>query len=392
MHRLYSLTASLFPYEVTMSFQTIFFDKASGQIVQVLQNRYIHSKAERLRLCPGHARDAIGILYFNAGIEIDPASHHVKSMGSTHPPVVSVSSGIPLIYADRRIPFLDLKSRYKTIIVNMDGGLGDNLFRAATVMEARKQYPEHKFYCGVYDQEFDVMSLCPDIDIIKIPWGAMKPPDDYLRAVGLDPDHCGHIILNGGLLWDPRGGGFSKSALYGLFLDLGYVAYNTRLVLPSGFTDSFTDFACSIGIRDDAPNYVFQLRTKDTDDRSWSKENIVTLAAMIKESYDCNIFYLGDPIDMPDDARDMINLCGKTTWLQSIYILLRAAKVFCVDSAVLHLCRGLRIPYYCLWGHTDPWRTLGVAPGPQDIGTGFGTPASLMRSISPLQVFNRAFR
>jgi ADP-heptose:LPS heptosyltransferase len=112
---------------------------------------------------------------------------------------------------------------------------------------------------------------------------------------------------------------------------------------------------------------------------------------MIKSVHKGTVFCLGDPMDMPEDYPNLVNLAGKTTWLETVYLLTKASKVFCIDSAVLHLCRGLSIPYFCLWGHTDPMRTLGVPAGPQDIGAGFGTPLSLMNNITPLQVFNRAF-
>jgi len=374
-----------------MSFQTVFFDKTTGRIINVMPDKYIRSKAEKLRLCPASKPANIGFLYFPSSIPIDPVSHHVQFVNDTHPPWLVVSSGIPVVYADRRQPFLELRAKYKTIIVNMDGGLGDNLFRAAAVIEAQKQFPDLKFYCAVYPREYEIMALCPDIDLLPIPDGGLKPLDSTLIAHSLDPAQCGHIILNGGLMWDPRGAGFSKAALYGLFLDLGYVAYNTRLQLPADFNKNFTAFAAKIGVRSDGHNVVLQLRTKGTDDRGWQINQVIELAALIKKAHDCTIFYLGDSIDMPDEHRDIVNLCGKTTYLQTAFILTKASKIICIDSAVLHLCRGLNLPYYCLWGHTDPLRTLGIEPGHYDIGADFGTPKSLMKNITPQQVFDKVF-
>ncbi len=363
-----------------MTFQTVFFLRSTGQIINVIPDKYVRSKADRGRLCPGYPIDDVSFRYFKSNIPVDRDIHHAISDPPGRPAVIAVDSGVPLTLSHYRDPFLQAKSLFSSIIVDMADGLGDNLFRAASVSAAMRRYPELRFFCKVDPAYRDIMSLCPCIVLF-----------DGYEAHGLDPASCGTVVLNGGHLWDDRGAGFSKSAFYGLYFDLPHVAYNTRLVLPPNFDDSFTGYTKKTGLRKDGHNVILQLRTKDTADRGWSIDAVLQLAAMIKKVYDCTIFYLGDPMDMPDDHPSLTNLTGKTTWLQTVYLLTKASKIICIDSAVLHLCRALAIPYFCLWGHTDPLRTLGVPAGPHDIGSGFGTPLSLMGNITPLQVFNRIF-
>jgi hypothetical protein len=374
-----------------MSFQTVFYLKSSGRIINVIPNRYIRSVAEKARLCPKMPTSEVNLVYFKSDIPVDMNLHHAVLENPFHPPVIVVESGVPLFLAHWREPFLEAKAKFKTIIVNMSDGLGDNLFRAAAVVAAQKRYPDIKFYCAVYQREYDIMALCPGIELFHIPDGELQPTRADIEARGLAPDQCGHIILRGGVLWDERGAGYSKSAHFGLQFDIPHVAYNTKLVLPPDFDQGFTAFSKKIGLAKAQNPVVLQLRTKNTDDRGWSIDQVKQLADMIKAVHKGTIYYLGDPADMPDDYPNLVNLVGKTTWLETVYLLTKAAKVICIDSAVLHLCRGLGIPYFCLWGHTDPLRTLGVPAGPQDIGSGFGTPLSLMSNITPLQVFNRAF-
>ena len=363
-----------------MSFQTVFFLRSTGQIINVIPDKYIRSKAERSRLCPGFPVDDVSFRYFKSDIPVNCEMHHAVTADTARPAVIAIDSGVPLSLAHWGAPFRAVKDQFSNIIVDMCDGLGDNLFRAASVTAAMRRYPEMKFFCKVDPTYRPVMAMCPNIVLF----------DDY-AAHGLDPSKCGSIRLNGGHLWDARGAGYSKSAHYGLFFDLPHVEYNTRLVLPKDFDENFDGFTKKHHIKKDLKYVVMQLRTKNTDDRGWSITQVLELANMIKNKHESTVFYLGDPMDMPEEHPDLVNLTGKTSWLETVFLLTKATKIICIDSAVLHLCRGLGIPYFCLWGHTDPLRTLGVPAGPQDIGAGFGTLQSLMSSITPLQVFNRAF-
>ena len=346
----------------------------------MIPDKYIRSKAERGRLCPGFPVGDVSFRYFKSDIPVNRDMHHAIADDPARPAVIAINSGVPLTLAHWGAPFREAKEKFATIIVDMCDGLGDNLFRAASVAAAMRRYPELRFFCKVDPAYLPVLVMCPDIVLF-----------DRYETNGLDPTQCCTIRLNGGHLWDARGAGYSKSAHYGLFFDLPHATYNTRLVLPLDFDATQAAFEKKNKIKADMKYAVFQLRTKNTDDRGWKIEQICELARMVRTACGYPVFYVGDPMDMPDDNPDMVNLAGKTTWLDTICLLRKASKIICIDSAVLHLCRALSIPYYCLWGHTDPLRTLGVPAGAQDIGAGFGTLQSLMSSITPLQVFNRAF-
>jgi FkbM family methyltransferase len=363
-----------------MSFQTIFYIKATGRIVNVVPNKYIRSKAERARFCPGCDSKEISFLYFKASEQVAPDTHKVKSAGPFHPPYIMDASGIPLVFTDKRREFLAILEKFPTIIVGMYLSMGDNLLRASAVAEAQRKYPATKFLCDVMPEYREVMALCPDITLFG-----------NFRIHGLDPGKCAKVLLAEGPLWDPRGPDFGKASLYGLYLNLPHVPYNTRLVLPPDFDFPFASFAKQIGLREDGHNVIFHLRSKDWSDKCWEVKKIDELARLIRSVYDCTVFYLGEAKDMPDDRPDLVNLCGKTTWLQTVYLLTKASKIFCVDSAVMHLCRALGIPYYCLWGHTTPNLILSQEPGPGDIMAPPKKGRVEMQDITPLQVFDRAF-
>jgi len=363
-----------------MTFQTVFYVKESGLIINVVPNKYIRSKAERGRFCPGYNANDVCFLYFSSTEAVGPTTHKVQSAGPFHPPYIVDVSGTPLVFMDKRRAFAAMLEKFPTIIVEMYLSMGDNLLRAAAVAEASRVYPATRFLCDVMPEYREVMAMCPEIQLFE-----------GYKAHGIDPTTSGRILLAEGPLWDPRGPEFGKASLYGLYLNLPKVPYKTTLKLPADFDAGFADFAAGIGLRTDGHNVIFHLRSKDWTDKCWQPDRIVELAHLIKSVDDCTIFYLGTRSDLSGDHPGLVNLCGKTTWLQTVFLLTKASKIFCVDSAVLHLSRALGVPYFCLWGHTTPELILSQPAGPGDIIAPPKKGRVEMQDITPRQVFDQAF-
>ena len=362
------------------AFQTIFYHKATGKIVHIEQNKYIKSKQEKLRYCPDYTHDEVNFLYFPSNLPINPETHRVRQKSSTHPPVITEPNGIPLVYTDRRQKFIETRARYKNIIIDMADSMGDNLFRAAAILEAQKTYPDLVIFCKVLPEYKEIISLIPGITIFT-----------NHNDLNITPQECGTISLNGGILSDPRGENYSKASLYGLFLNLPEVPGTAKITLPTDFDKQHAEFAQTIGLRADGHNIVVQIRTKNWEGKSWDNTKAAELARLIRQVYDCKIFYVGAPLDMTGTLPGIENLTGKTTWLQTAYLLTKASNIICIDSGVLHLCRSLNIPYICLWGETHPRQILGEEPGPQDIVLTKTMTQSDIKAITPLKVFNTLF-
>ena len=363
-----------------MFFQTVFFDIRNGDIIAIEPNKYINSKFAKARYCPDLPIGDIGFLYFPSRLPLSPETHRVHYPNKFTKAIIHDANGYPLYYPERAQIFNDISRKYSTIIVDMADSMGDNLIRASTVMAAMAFYPNHKFFCKVEPQYRDVMALCPDIEIFK----------DY-KAHGLDPKSCGTVKLNGGLIADPRGTGYAKSALYGLFMNLPNAPYITRIVLPPDFADIHKPWATAAGLRPDGHNVTFHFRSKNWEERCWELSHANTLAKLIKDVYDCSIFYIGVDNDNQQINSNIINLAGQTTWMQTIYLLTQSAHIFCIDSSILHIARALGLKPVCLWGQLHPMQILGTAPGPLDIADNFHVSPTAIKQITPAQVFERAF-
>ena len=251
-----------------MQYQTVFYVKGTGEILNIEPNHYVKSKFDKLRYCPGYNHEEVNFLYFKSAWVIDKAKHMVRFISKTVPPIVITREGVPLFFTDRLLQFMELAAQYKTIIVDLADSMGDQLLRVACVIAAQKKYPSHKFYCKVEKQYIETLSLCPDISLFT-----------SYKELSLNPANCGKVMMNGGHLYDPRGKGFNKACVYGTWLNLSFVPYEVELVTPPDFPKRFVDFAMSVGVRPDQKNIVFQLRSKEWEGKCWDVSAALDLAA-----------------------------------------------------------------------------------------------------------------
>jgi FkbM family methyltransferase len=363
-----------------MSFQTVFFQKANNKIISVVQNQYIKSKFEKKAFCPDYELNEVNFFYFQSMLPIIPNKHKITMISPAHPPIITDETGIPLIYFTVGEAFIEARKSYKNIIVDLENSMGDNLYRANAVLEAQRIYTDTNFYCKVEEQYIPIISMVPEIKIFT----------NY-KSLGLEEKKCATIKMSAGLLADPLGDYYSAPSRYGLFLGLPKTPYTVKLKLPAGFDTKFEATEDKLKLRDHGHNIVFQLRTITDETRSWKRKYIKELAHLIKSKYDCNIYSVGVAGDDPDAGADIINMCGNLSWMETVFLLRKASKVFCVDSAVLHLCHALDIKPYALYGRTQPKGVTGENPTDHDIGTKDGSLQIVSDQVLPLDVFSAAF-
>ena len=83
-------------------------------------------------------------------------------------------------------------------------------------------------------------------------------------------------------------------------------------------------------------------------------------------SRDFQVVLLGDKTDfqISKDWRGFVNLCGKTSLLESLYILKHANFYIGNDSGTTHMARAVKTPIAMIYGGTHP--CLGFAPFPDE--------------------------
>ncbi len=363
-----------------MQFQTIFYIKATGRILHVENNKYIKSKQEKLRFCPGHKHEEVNFLYFQADTPVEKGVHSVRFVDACTPPQVVNDRGVSLVYEAIKSPFLKQINQFSDLILDFCDSVGDKLYRANAVIEAQKVYPSLRFFCQVEPAHREIMELIPEITLFQ-----------GYREHGLTPKECGLVKMPAAFYVNPKDLFMPAPSGYGLYLGLDQVPYTVKLDIPPDFDARFAGFDEKHGVRPDGNNIVIQARTKGDEGRSWDNPKVIDLARLVNNSRECKIFVLGSATDFLDDAPGLTNLSGATSWLETIHLLRQASHVFCIDSAVLHLCHAMDIPCFRLWGRTNPRSVLGEPETDMDIFSGAPGAPSNIKAISPLQVYERAF-
>jgi len=362
-------------------YQTVFYDSDTFKILKVEKNLYIRSRSQLKSILAHSDASKISFLYFKAALPVDPAFHTLKYMGPNVSPYIAQPDGMPLVYLTIREPFVDAMKCYKTIIVDLEDSMGDNLYRANAVLEAMKKHQDINFLCKVDPQYLPVISLIPGLNIFT-----------SYKALGLEPSKCAIIKMSAGMLADPMGDYYSAPSRYALFLGLNKVEYSVKIDRAKLLKSNFAAFSAAAELREDGHNIAFQLITSTDASRSWKKEYILELARLIKAEYDCNIYSIGQNSDLVDAGTDIINLTGKTSWTETLYLLTQCSHVFCCDSSVLHLCHALDIKPYALYGHTQPRGVTGEPATEYDIGVQTSNFKNVAEAVTPADVFRAAFK
>jgi FkbM family methyltransferase len=267
----------------------------------------------------------------------------------------------------------------KTIIVDLEDSMGDKLYRANAIIQAQKVYPDHDFFCKCEFNYQPIISMIPEIRIFH----------SYEKH-GLNKAECAVIQMPAKTLARNIGDKFPAPTRYGFYLNLDYTPYNLKLKLPENFNDQFEDLKKRIHWQTNNINVICQLRTKNFDGRSWSVANITELARLLKSEDDFDIYTIGEKHDMLYPGKDIINLCGSTSWLETIFLLKNSNINFVIDSACLHLCKAIDAPYIAFWGLTDPQDVIDRAPEHYDLGWSLTDRSSPSQKITPLQAFKEA--
>lgn len=105
--------------------------------------------------------------------------------------------------------------------------------------------------------------------------------------------------------------------------------------------------------------------------KRWNVEGFSEVCYQLVKRYPCKIVLVGDENDRGSAERisgalgaDALNLCGRTTLVQSGAVLRHAVLAIVNDSAVMHLASYLDVPVLALFGPSDvrkygPWGCHG---------------------------------
>lgn len=101
--------------------------------------------------------------------------------------------------------------------------------------------------------------------------------------------------------------------------------------------------------------------------KRWFSERFATVADNLKKDFDCRVILLGGGDDWgiaqqvrEQASTDLINLAGKTTLREAIYLISQSLLFIGNDSGLMHIAGALNIPTVAVFGSTNPVTTSPV--------------------------------
>lgn len=337
-------------------YQTVIYDVPSGTIVKVLANTYIPSRP-RLASLGGraHWRD-LSFLYFHHEMPLDPSVLKVRRLSPNTPASIVSHDGIPLdfkaIIHDRRSSL----AAGVNCLVEFEGGMGDQLMEAAAVMTAMATYKSSSFFIKAAPQYVEILRRIPGI-----------PPVNSSYVGHASDQFSYHVSNHTQYMVDPRGGHHGKASLYGAWLGLDRVSKVSKIKCSKTDYASESAFLQGLPLKDHRLNFLCQFRSGSGHGKSWHHQKVIRLAELLHQSFDCNVFVVGSPKEIPSGAPHIVDLTGRTNWWQTCLLESKMNLVVCIDSGVMHLARSLGVPYIALWGGTNAQVILGENESSHDI-------------------------
>jgi hypothetical protein len=337
-------------------YQTVIYDVASGSILKVIPNTYIASRPRLASLAGRRHWQGISFLYFHHDMSLDLPSLKVRRLSPNMPASIVSTDGIPLDFK------AIMHSRQKSLsagvncLVEFEGGMGDQLMEAAAVLLSVSKYKSSSFAVKALPQFVEILRRVPGIPPVASSYVGQSK-DDFTFTVS---NHTSYMS-------DPRGGHFGKASLYGAWLGLNRVSKVVKIKLTKSDYLSESSFFAGLPLADRRHNFMCQFRSGSGHAKSWQHQKVLRLSELLHQSFDCNVFVVGSPREIPRGAPHIIDLTGKTSWWQTCLLESKMDLVVCIDSGVMHLARSLGIPYIALWGGTNAQLILGEDEQPHDI-------------------------
>ncbi|MPS72103.1 MAG: lipopolysaccharide heptosyltransferase family protein [Chryseobacterium sp.] len=301
--------------------------------------------------------------------------------------------GIPLVFTfglfkkKKQLP----KSIKKIAILNL-GSIGDNVLMSASVLDVRKAYPDSQIIIFTGSTNFEIVKLIPNVnEVIKLKIGNILKSASAIRKMGTFD-----VLIDFGP-W-PR-----INAIYAFLSNAKYrIGFRTtnqyrhyvydKIVEHSDEKHEIDNHRELIKALDIHIGNIPQLIVKEFDlsgfnidpnhriailhpwsgglrklDKQWSNERWKSLYFNIHKDFD-QVLITGAPSDFDDsqhlleqiqegkNSLNIINMTGKLSLSETIYLIKISDFVFCVDTGIAHIAAALDRPQICLQGPANSLR------------------------------------
>lgn len=329
-------------------FQTVIYNRMTGQILNIIPNRYIRHRSEILLHSPGSTLPSLGFFYEQAEVSVDILNDRIKQIARGVPPQVFSPVGLcktfDVFLQKRRKGIMAAGS----VLCLFEGGMGDQILQSEAVLQFKEVFKEKSLVLSVLPHFYEVVKNITGIYNVY-PRNYRIPFSNFDLTVD---NHTPYIS-------DPRGGLFGKASLYGASLGLPRVHRTALLTIPPAFVRSASQ---KLGRElDDIPpiKIGFHIRSGSGHAKSWNTEPAQALALRFIKEHEATAFLIGAATDWNLEHPAAHRIHAGYQWIETAAVISRLNLLICIDSGPMHLARALGVPRLILWGGTSYRDILG---------------------------------
>jgi len=334
-----------------MSFQTVFFSKTDGSILGIFPNQYIKSRVAARRLFPDTDISGSRFFYLHIPFQLDPSQFKVRFSDHVAPRIVRLDGSDPLpafIFSSSQ----QILSTYKNVVFDFEGGAGDYLDEADSLVAAALRYPDVNFYATLSDDRVPLLNLLSGFDSItcltpRIPFPSRAGRIAFSEICRFPPPY-------------PRGG---KIGIYSSIAGLDSPADRNPFVIPGDLVSQAQSFISAAFPTKMKRLVALHLTSGNSNAKSIDTDTILRYLDPFLDTPGLYFAVLGGHGEPLIDHPKFKSFCGALSWsLVPAFLSLCSAAV-CIDSAILHIAQHLKMPALGLFGPTSPESILDDPPG-----------------------------
>ena len=343
---------------INSQFQTVIYNKFTGDIIRCAPNQYIKSKDRFARLMAPDEIADLRFFYWHSAMPVDPDTFKVEvsSPGSSPRLVSNSGDDASLLFLKKEAGFT--LEHYKRVAMVFEGGMGDYLDQADVVIALHKKHPEVSLTCLMDMSRAAALQLLGGLDGVSLRpmydiGGGRSARIEFSSITKVSPAY-------------PPGG---KNGVYSAIAGLDQPAHRCEFALPSAALLRARQL-----LEARIPGGYTQLvalhtTSGNTNTKSLIPSDALQLIAPLLKDKDLFFLHLGGAGEGPIDHPQVISLQGQLSWEKVVYAMACCDGCVCIDSAIMHIAQHLMIPTVSFWGPTLPGNILSTDPGVASVVT-----------------------
>ena len=343
---------------INSQFQTVIYNKFTGDIIRCAPNQYIKSKDRFSKLMAPNGVADLRFFYWHSAMPVDPAVFKVFVSSPGSPPRLVSNAGddATLLFLEKEANFTF--EHYRKVAIVFEGGMGDYLDQADVVIALHKKHPEILLTCLVDMTRAGALQMLEGLDGVSL-----KPMND------IGGGRSARIKFSSITRISPAYPSGGKNGVYSAIAGLDQPAHRCEFALPSAALLRARQLLEARIPGGYTKLVALHTMSGNTNTKSLTPSDALQLIAPLLKDKDLFFLHLGGAGEGSIDHPQVISLQGQLSWEKVVYIMACCDGCVCIDSAIMHIAQHLMIPTVSFWGPTLPGIILSTDPGVASVVT-----------------------